>query len=78
MIFETLIALAAFSGLVAAVLWVRVASSRSLNEAFKLDGTEKLAERANRRAQRAAMIASALCAGLAALAYLAGRAAGAF
>jgi ABC-type spermidine/putrescine transport system permease subunit I len=76
MIFETAIVLAALSGLVAAVFWVRVASNRSLSEASRLDGTEKLAERSNRRAYRAAVIASALCAALVVLACLAGRAAG--
>jgi hypothetical protein len=71
--FEILLALAALSGLLAAVSWVRVASNRSLSEAFKLDGTEKLAERSNRRAYRVAVIASTLCALLAALAFLADR-----
>ena len=71
-LFEILLGLAVLSGLLAAVFWVRVASSRSLNEVFKLDGTEKLAERSNRRAYRAALIASALCVGLITLAYLAG------
>ena len=77
MIVETLAVLAALSGLVAAVFWVRVASNRSLSEASRLDGTEDLAARSNRRAYRAAVIASALCAGLAALAYLVGRGTGA-
>jgi hypothetical protein len=70
--FQLLIVLATLSGLVAAVFWVRVASNRSLSEASRLDGTEKLAERSNRRAYRAAVIASALCALLVGLAYLAG------
>jgi hypothetical protein len=74
---ETLIVLVAFSGLVAAVFWLRVASNRSLSEASRLDGTENLTEQSNRRAYRAAVIASALCAGLAALAYLVGRGTGA-
>lgn len=63
--FDILLLLTAVSGVVAAISWVRVASSGSLTAASKLDGTEKLAERANRRALNAALMASAITIGLA-------------
>ena len=57
--FDVLLVLTAHGRIAGRVIaWARVASSRSVNEAFKLDGTEKLAERANRRAFNLALIAS--------------------
>ena len=70
--FDFLLVLTAVGGLLAVVFWVRVASSRSLSEIFKLDGAEKLAERGNRRAFTIALIASVLTVLLAAAAYLVG------
>jgi hypothetical protein len=77
-LFDLLLVLTAISGLLAAGFWVRVAMSKSLEMAAKLDGTEKLAQRGNRRAATAALIASGLTALLAVAAYIAGRGAGMF
>jgi len=63
--------------LASAVFWARVAMNHSMKAIFRLDGTERLAERANRRALSAAVTVSALTAILAVAAYLAGRSAGA-
>ena len=73
-----IVVLAAGCGLLAAILWVRVATSRSLEMAGRLDGTEKLFERANRRALAGAAIATGVTVLLAVAAYLIGRGAGAF
>lgn len=78
LVFDLLLVLAGLCGLVAAVLWVRVASSHSLNQASMLDGTGRLTERSNRRARRAALVASGICLLLAAAACLAGRGAEVF
>ena len=75
LVFDMLLVFTAMTGTLAAVAWVRVASSRSVNEAFRLDGAEKLAERANRRAFNVALIASVLTVLLAAAAFLMGRSA---
>ena len=77
-LFDLLLVLTAISGLLAAVFWVRVAMSNSLEMAGKLDGTEELVERANRRATTVALIASGLTALLAVTTSLAGRGAGIF
>ena len=77
-LFEIVLVLAAACGLMAAVFWVRVATSRSLNMAGRLDGTEKLVERANRRAFTAAAIATGLTLLLAVAAYIIGRGVDAF
>jgi hypothetical protein len=66
--FEILLLLTAVSGLSAAACWVRVASSGALKAAAKLDGTEKQADKANRRALSAALIASSITVGVAAAA----------
>jgi hypothetical protein len=68
---DILLMLAAIAGILAMVSWVRVASSRSMREASHLDGTEKLAERANRRALSFALVATVLTVLLAVAAYLA-------
>lgn len=67
-----LLGLAAISALLAAILWVRVASSSRLLDIARLDGTEPLFERSNRRALMGAAIASAAAITLAALGYLVG------
>lgn len=58
--FDILLVVTAIVGMLAVVAWIRVASNRSVNEAFRLDGAEKLAERANRRAFNLALIATAM------------------
>ena len=75
--FELLLVLAAASGLIAVGFWVRVATSRSLDMAGKLDGTEKLVERANRRALTVALTATVVTVLAAVAAYLVGRGVGA-
>ena len=72
LLFRFLLVLTSLSALLAAVYWVRVAASRSLHKAGKLDGTERLFERANRRALIGAAAASGLTLLLAAAAFLAG------
>jgi len=69
---EALLVFASLSGLLAVALWVRVAASHSLLTSGKLDGTEKLAERANRRALSRALIASAVAVALVLAAYFVG------
>ena len=76
--FHALLVLTALAGLLAAGCWVRVSASRSLSMTHRLDGTERLASRANRRALIAAAIASALTMLLALAAYLTGRTLGVF
>ena len=76
--FELSLVVTALFGAMAAVFWMRVAASRSLRAAGKLDGTERLAVRDNRRAFRYAVLASALTLLLAVAALVAGRGAGAF
>jgi len=75
--FQALLVLTAVSGLLAAVFWVRVAASRSLDMASRLDGTERLAHRSNRRALSCALIASGLTVLIALAAFLVGNGAGA-
>lgn len=77
LVFNILLVLTAVNGLLAALFWVRVAASPSLDVAGRLDGTEKIFERANRRAIAGAWIATGLTVVLAAGAYLIGRSAGA-
>lgn len=77
-LFRLLLVLTFLSAVLAVVYWVRVAASHALYKASKLDGTEQLFERANRRALAGAAVASALTLLLAAAAFLAGRGAGAF
>jgi hypothetical protein len=74
--FQILLVLAAVSGLLAAVFWVRVAASHSLDLAGRLDGTERRTHRSNRRALSGALIVSGLAVLLAAGAFLAGSNAG--
>ena len=68
--FDILLLVTVMVGMLAVVAWARVASSRSVNEAFRLDGTERLAERANRRAFNLALIATVLTVLSAAAAFL--------
>ena len=76
--FDLLIVLTLVSAAVAGVFWLRVLASNSLKMAGKLDGTEELAERANRRALSGARAATVLTLVLAFAAYMAGKGAGAF
>jgi hypothetical protein len=78
LVFYLLVILTGLSALLAAVSWVRVAASHSLHRASELDGTERLFERANRRALTRAAAASGLTLLLAAAVLVAGRSAGAF
>ena len=78
LVFDLLILLTGISALLALLYWVRVAASHSLHRASKLDGTERLFERANRRALGRAAAASGLTLLLAAAVLVAGRSAGAF
>lgn len=73
LIFNVSLVVTALFGAMAAIFWLRVAASRSLREAGKLDGTEKLAARENRRAFRSAVVATTLTLLAAAAAYLLGR-----
>lgn len=73
LLFNILLVVTAVSALLAAVFWLRVASSRSLNAAFKLDGTEELSRRANRRAFNWALAASIVTLLLVGATYFAGR-----
>lgn len=75
---NVLAVLAVASGLLTAAFWLRVAASPSLRSAARLDGTEPMAERANRRALAGAFALSALTVLIAVAAYLAARDGGAF
>ena len=78
LVFDLLLLATGIGVLTAAVFWVRVAASHSMRIIYRLDGTERIAERANRRAFNWALTASGLTVVLAIAAYLAGRSAGAF
>ena len=68
--FDSLLVVTVLAGILAAVAWVRVASNRSVSEAFRLDGAEELARRANRRALNTALIATVLTVLLTAATFL--------